>query len=42
MSFSYTYSQGSHVKGQLFGEGENEFLPFATITVSKDADQKKA
>lgn len=42
MSFSYTYSQGSLVKGQLFGEGENEFLPFATITVSKDADQKKA
>ena len=25
-------------KGRLFGEAEDEFLPFATITVSKDAE----
>ena len=38
ISFSYGYSQEALVKGQLFGEGEDEFLPFATITVSKDAE----
>ncbi len=40
MSFTYVQSQDIVVKGQLFGEGENEFLPFATISVSKDAGQK--
>lgn len=40
MSFTYVYSQETLVKGQLFGEGENEFLPYATISVSKDANQK--
>ena len=42
MSFTYSYSQDTTVKGQLFGEEENEFLPFATISVSKDANQKSA
>ena len=40
MSFTYAYSQETLVKGQLFGQEENEFLPFATISVSKDANQK--
>lgn len=38
LSFAYTYSQETIVKGQLFGEEDNEFLPYATITVSKDAN----
>ena len=38
ISFSYGYSQETLVKGRLFGEAEDEFLPFATITVSKDAE----
>ena len=38
MSFTYAYSQDIVVKGQLIGEEENEFLPFATISVSKDAN----
>ena len=37
ISFTYAYSQEALVKGQLFGEGDNEFLPYATISVSKDA-----
>jgi outer membrane receptor protein involved in Fe transport len=40
MSFTYVYSQDVVVKGQLFGESENEFLPYATISVSKDVDLK--
>ena len=40
MSFTYAQSQDIVVRGQLFGESENEFLPFATISVSKDAAQK--
>ncbi|NLZ94379.1 MAG: TonB-dependent receptor [Bacteroidales bacterium] len=38
ISFTYIYSQEVVVKGQLFGEAEDEFLPYATITVSKDAE----
>ncbi|MDD3502393.1 MAG: carboxypeptidase-like regulatory domain-containing protein, partial [Candidatus Cloacimonetes bacterium] len=38
ISFSYGYSQETLVKGRLFGEADDEFLPFATITVSKDAE----
>ena len=37
ISFTYAYSQEALVKGQLFGEADNEFLPYATISVSKDA-----
>ena len=39
LSFSYVYSQDVIVKGQLMGEETNEFLPFATISVSEDANQ---
>lgn len=42
ISFTFAYSQETLVKGQLFGEDENEFLPFATISVSKDANQEVA
>ncbi len=42
MSFTYAYSQQTLVKGQLYGESENEFLPFATISVSKDANQENS
>ena len=38
ITFTFAYSQETLVKGQLFGEADNEFLPFATISVSKDAD----
>ena len=37
ISFTYAYSQEALVKGQLFGEADNEFLPYATISVSRDA-----
>ncbi len=40
MSFAFVQSQEVVLKGQLLGEETNEFLPFATISVSKDADQK--
>ncbi len=36
ISFGYAHSQETLVKGQLFGEAENEYLPYATISVSKD------
>lgn len=39
LSFSFVYSQDVVVKGQLMGEDTDEFLPFATITVSEDANQ---
>ena len=42
LSISFVQSQDVVVKGQLLGEEANEFLPFATISVSKDADQKNA
>ena len=38
ITYTFAYSQETLVKGQLFGEADNEFLPFATISVSKDAD----
>ena len=40
MSFTQMYAQNIVVKGQLVGEEANEFLPFATISVSKDKAQK--
>ncbi|MGV8963653.1 MAG: TonB-dependent receptor domain-containing protein [Candidatus Saccharimonadaceae bacterium] len=40
ISLSFSFSQDVVVKGQLFGQEDNEFLPFATISVSKDASQK--
>lgn len=40
ISLSYSYSQISTVKGRLFGEEIDEFLPYATISVYKDAEQK--
>lgn len=40
MSFLYAHSQETLVKGQLFGEDDNEFLPYATISVSKDESMK--
>lgn len=40
-TFSFVYAQDVVVKGQLVGEEANEFLPFATISVSKDANQKE-
>ena len=40
ISFGFAHSQETLVKGQLFGEADNEFLPYATISVSKDANQK--
>ena len=42
LSISFVQTQDVVVKGQLLGEEANEFLPFATISVSKDADQKNA
>ena len=42
LSISFVQSQDVVVKGQLIGEEANEFLPFATISVSKDANQKNA
>ena len=41
ISFSFVHAQDIVVKGQLLGEEPNEFLPFATISVSKDANQKE-
>ncbi len=40
ISFSFLQAQDVVVKGQLLGQEANEFLPFATISVSKDANQK--
>lgn len=40
MSFTQLYSQNIVVRGQLLGEEVNEFLPYATISVSKDRTQK--
>lgn len=42
MFITFAHSQETLVKGQLLGEAENEFLPYATISVSKDASQKNA
>lgn len=40
LSLSFSFSQDIVIKGQLLGTETNEFLPFATISVSKDANQK--
>ena len=42
ISFGYAHSQETLVKGQLFGEAENEYLPYATISVSKDESMKNS
>ncbi len=42
LSISFLQSQDVVVKGQLMGEEANEFLPYATISVSNDANQKNA
>ena len=36
------HAQSVVVKGQMLGEGPNEILPYATISVSKDADLKSS
>lgn len=40
ISFGFAQSQETLVKGQLFGEADNEFLPYATISAAKDANLK--
>lgn len=40
MSFSHLQAQEIVVKGQLFGEESDEYLPFATISVAKDSQLK--
>ena len=41
LSFSFTHSQDIVVTGQLIGEDIDEFLPYATISVSNDASQSE-
>lgn len=42
ISLVFVQAQDAVVKGQMLGEGANEFLPYATISVSRDADQKNS
>lgn len=41
LSFSFIHSQDIVVTGQLIGEDIDEFLPYATISVSNDASQSE-